>query len=156
MKKLFLFITPILFVNISFAQDYSIEEVEVVQNLFGAEKKAIIDENIDLTGVNSEAFWTLYQEYETARKEIGKEKIDLLHKYTTKEGAVTNAQADKLMNIAIPLREREDKLILNYTKKIKKATSSLVAVQFYQIEHYISDGIRFSILHNIDFIQDKK
>jgi len=156
MKKSFLFIILILSVNALFAQDYSIEEIEVVQNIFGAEKKAIIDENIDLSGVDSEAFWSLYQEYETARKEIGKEKLDLLHKYTTKEGAVTNTQADELMNIAIPLREREDKLILNYTKKIKKATSSLVAVQFYQIEHYISDGIRFSILHNIDFIQDKK
>jgi len=156
MKKSFLFIILILSVNALFAQDYSIEEIEVVQNIFGAEKKSIIDENIDLSGVDSEAFWSLYQEYETARKEIGKEKLDLLHKYTTKEGAVTNTQADELMNIAIPLREREDKLILNYTKKIKKATSSLVAVQFYQIEHYISDGIRFSILHNIDFIQDKK
>ncbi len=156
MKKSFLFIILILSVNALFAQDYSIEEIEVIQSIFGAEKKAIIEGNVDLTGVDSEAFWSLYQEYETARKEIGKEKLDLLHKYTTKEGAVTNAQADELMNIAIPLREREDKLILNYTKKIKKATSSLVAVQFYQIEHYISDGIRFSILHNIDFIQDKK
>ena len=42
-----------------------------------------------------------------------------------------------------------------YTKKIKKATNPIVAAQFYQIEQYIADGIRFSILDNMDFIQDK-
>jgi len=156
MKKTILFIAAILFINVSFSQDYSIEEIEVVQNLFGAEKKAIIEENVDLTGVDKEVFWKLYQEYETARKQIGKEKLELLNKYTTKKGKVTNTQAENLLKVAIPLREREDKLILNYTKKLKKATNALVAAQFYQIEHYISDGIRFSILHNIDFIQDKK
>jgi len=156
MKKTILFIAAILFMNVSFSQDYSIEEVEIVQNLFGAEKKAIIENNIDLSGVDSEAFWSIYQEYETSRKELGKEKIELLHKYTSKKGAITNAQADNLMKVAVPLREREDKLILNYTKKIRKATSSLVSVQFYQIEHYLSDAIRFSVLNNIDFIQDKK
>jgi len=156
MKKTILFIAAILFINVSFSQDYSIEEVEIVQNLFGAEKKSIIENNIDLSGVDSEAFWSIYQEYETSRKELGKEKIELLHKYTSKKGAVTNAQADDLLKAAVPLREREDKLILNYTKKLRKATNSLVAGQFYQIEHYISDGIRFSVLHNIDFIQNIK
>ncbi len=156
MKKIILIITAILFINVSFAQDYSIEEIEVMQNLFGAEKKAIFEGNVDLSGVDKEAFWTIYQEYEIARKEIGKEKLELLHKYTTKEGKITNTQADNLLKVAVPLREREDKLILSYTKKLRKATNSLVAVQFYQIEHYISDGIRYSILHNIDFIQDKK
>jgi hypothetical protein len=156
MKKVTLFIAAFLFISISNAQDYSIEEVEVVQNLFGAEKKAIIDANVDLTGVNAESFWNLYNEYESFRKELGKEKIELLHKYTSKEGSVTNEQADALMDAAIPLRQREDKLILDFTKKIRKATSSVVAVQFYQIEHYISDGIRFTILHNIEFIQDIK
>jgi len=156
MKKTILFIATILFINVTFAQDYSIEEIEVIQNLFGAEKKAIFEENVDLTGVDKDAFWSLYQEYETSRKEIGKEKLELLHKYTSKEGKITNTQADNLLKVAVPLREREDKLILSYTKKLRKATNSLVAVQFYQIEHYISDGIRFSILHNIEFIQDKK
>jgi len=155
MKKLVLFITVILFVNVSFAQDYSIEEIEVIQNLFGAEKKSIIEENVDLTGVDADAFWKLYQEYETTRKEIGKDKIELLHKYETKS-KLTNEQVESLMQTAIPLRKDEDSLIEKYYKKIKKATNPIVATQFYQIEHYISDGIRFAILNNMDFVQDKK
>jgi len=156
MKKLTLFIVALFVFNASYAQDVSTEEIKMVQELFGSEKKAIIEGNVDLTGVDGNAFWKLYGEYEKQRQEIGQAKLELLQKYTTKQGALTNQQATDLLSEAVPLRTAEDKLILNYTKRIGKATSPLVSVQFYQIEHYISDGIRFSILNNIDFIQDKK
>lgn len=156
MKKLTLLIAALLIFNASFAQDDVTEEIKMVQELFGSEKKAIIEGNVDLTGVDADAFWKLYGEYEKQRQEIGQAKLELLQKYTTKKGALTNQQAADLLTEAVPLRTAEDKLILNFTKRIGKATSELVSVQFYQIEHYISDGIRFSILNNIDFIQDKK
>lgn len=156
MKKLTLLIAALFVFNASFAQDDVTEEIKMVQELFGSEKKAIIEGNVDLTGVDADAFWKLYGEYEKQRQEIGQAKLELLQKYTTKKGALTNQQAADLLTEAVPLRTAEDKLILNFTKRIGKATSELVSVQFYQIEHYISDGIRFSILNNIDFIQDKK
>lgn len=156
MKKLTLLIAALFAFNASFAQDEVTEEIELMQELFGTEKKAIIEQNVDLTGVNDDAFWKLYTDYEKDRQEIGKAKLELLQKYTTKKGSLTNQQAKDLMAEAVPLRTAEDKLILNFTKRIEKATNALVSVQFYQIEHYISDGMRFAILNNIDFIQDKK
>lgn len=155
MKKTILIFVAILFANLSFAQDYSIEEVEIFQNLFGAEKKAIIEGNIDLTGVDANAFWGLYQEYETFRKELGKKKLELLKQYSTMS-TISNDQVEKLMKTAISLRKSEDALIEKYYKKLGKSTSPMVAAQFYQIERYIGDGMRFAILNSIDFIQDKK
>jgi len=156
MKKITLLIAALLVFNASFAQDDMTEEIKMMQELFGSEKKAIIEANVDLTGVDGDTFWKLYAEYEKERQEIGQAKLELLQKYTTKKGALTNQQASDLLTEAVPLRNGEDKLILTFTKRIGKATSPLVSVQFYQIEHYISDGIRFSILNNIDFIQDKE
>lgn len=156
MKKFTFLMAAFLVFNVSFAQDTTAEEIELVQELFGSEKRAIIEDNVDLTGVDGVAFWKLYDEYESQRQDLGKAKLELLQKYTTKQGSLTDAQAKDLLMEAVPLRTSEDKLILNYTKRIEKATSALVSVQFYQIEHYISDGIRFAILNNIDFIQDKK
>lgn len=155
MKKITLFVAAILFFNFSFAQDYSIEEIEVFQNLFGAEKKAIVDGNIDLSGVDADSFWNLYNEYEVVRKNIGQEKLELLHKYSTKSSP-SNEQVESLMKTAIALRKSENSLIEKYYKKIKKVTNPIVATQFYQIEHYISDGMRFTVLNNMEFIQDKK
>lgn len=155
MKKITLIIAALFVLNASYAQEDMTEELAMMQELFGAEKRTIIEENVDLTGVDGSAFWKLYDEYEKSRQDIGKAKLELLQKYTMKQGALTNQQASDLLADAVPLRTGEDKLILNYTKRIEKATSALVSVQFYQIEHYISDGIRFAILNNIDFIQDK-
>lgn len=156
MKKLILSLLALFAVQFTNAQEGMAEEIALLQDLFGAEKRTIIEQNIDLTGVNTEAFWKLYDEYEQQRQEIGQERITLLQSYTTKQGALTDQQAADLLKKAVPIRTAEDKLILNYTKRIGKATNNLVSVQFYQIEHYISDGIRFAILNNIDFIQDKK
>ena len=155
MKKLTLLLVSLFFIGASYAQDVSAEEIEMIQELFGQEKREIIAANIDLSGVDNDAFWKHYDQYEKQRQEIGSAKLELLQKYTTQPGNLTNFQASELLGQAVDLRIAEDKLILNYTKKIGKATSDLVSVQFYQIEHYISDGIRFSVLNNIDFIQDK-
>ncbi len=156
MKKITILITAFLAFNLSFAQDDVSEEIAIMQELFGVEKASIIEQNVDLTGVNGDAFWKLYEDYEEQRQELGKARMELLQKYTTKKGSITNQQAKDLMAEAVPLRTAGDKLILNYTKRIEKATNALVSVQFYQIENYISDGMRFAILNNIDFIQDKQ
>ena len=156
MKKITLLIIALLFINVTFSQDYSIEELKIVQNLFGVQKKAVYEENMNLSGVNADTFWTLYNEYEVARKKIGEKKMELLMTYTTEVGAITNAQADELLSQAISIRSSENNLIAKYVKKMRKSTNSLVAAQFYQIEHYITDGIRFALLDSIDFINDKK
>ncbi len=155
MKKIVLLLVAILFANFTYAQDYSIEEVEVVQNLFGAEKKAIIEAFVNLEGVDAAEFWSLYEEYEVVRKELGKERIALLHEYETIT-TITNDEVESLMKRAMPLRKSQDALIQKYYKKIKKATSAIVGAQFYQIEHFISDGVRFTILNNMGLVQDKK
>lgn len=156
MKKITLLIAALFVFNASFAQDEMTEEFQIMQQIFGDEKRSIIEDNINLDGVDAAAFWKLYDEYESNREELGVARLELLNKYTNKQGSLTNQQASDLLAEAVPLRNAEDKLILTYTKRIEKATSALVSVQFYQIEHYISDGVRFSVLNNIDFIQDKE
>ena len=111
-KNIVPFIIMALFFNISFSQNFSADEIEVIQNVFGSEKKMIIQENIDLSGVNANKFWELYDEYEATRKELGNEKMELLKKYTTQKGAVSVMQADALMKKAIPVRAAEENLIL--------------------------------------------
>jgi hypothetical protein len=136
------------------AQDHSAEEIAMMQEVFGDEKRTIIQENVNLEGVDTDKFWKLYDQYEDQRKDIGMEKMKLLKSYTTKQGNMTPLQAQEMLAQAAELRSAEDKLIMNFTKRIEKMSNPFVAVQFYQIEHYISDGIRFSILNSVDFIQD--
>ena len=154
MKKLSLVIV-FLFVAASYAQMPAQDEIELIQEIFGSEKKEIISENIDLSGVDAAKFWKLYDEYELARKLNGQERIKLLSTYASTTSAISNEMAESMLEKAIMIRSANENNLMKYTKKIKKATNPIVAAQFYQIEQYIADGIRFSILDNMDFIQDK-
>ncbi len=154
MKNILFFILSLFLVGSVSAQDYSAEEIELMQEVFGNEKRTIIEENVNLEGVDTDKFWKLYDQYEADRQDIGMEKMKLLKSYSNKQGNMTPLQAQEMLAQAANLRSAEDKLIMNFTKRIEKISNPFVAVQFYQIEHYISDGIRFSILNSIDFIQD--
>lgn len=154
MKKILFFIFSLFLIGNISAQDDSAEEIAMMQEVFGDEKRTIIEENVNLEGANADKFWKLYDQYEEQRQDIGMEKMKLLKSYTNKQGNMTPLQAQEMLAEAANLRSAEDKLIMNFTKRIEKISNPFVAVQFYQIEHYISDGMRFSILNSVDFIQD--
>lgn len=155
MKNVVLIMAFFMIANLSFSQTVTQEEIEVIQSMFGTEKRDIIRENVNLTNTDANAFWNLYSEYEEERVETANEKIKLLQRYNTLKGDLSEVQVEEMMNKAIIIRSTSNNIIIKYYKRIKKATNPLVAAQFYQIEHYISDGISFTVLDNIDFIQDK-
>lgn len=147
MKK----VTLLLFALVMFASANAQmkEEVDLMQAAFGMEKKAMVSEFIQVDPAQKDAFWALYDAYETERKEFGKTRIQLLEQYAEKWETLTNEEADQWTAEVIKLGTSTDKLVLSYYKKIKKATNPVVALQFYQIENYILSGIRLSILEGL-------
>ena len=125
------------------------DEVQLMQSLYGMEKRDIVAEFIELSDLQENEFWEIYDEYEEKRKEIGKEKLRLLNAYVNDYGEVKPQDADLFMKQAIPLRMKSDKLVDTYYKKVKSKTDPIVAMQFYQIENYLSDAIRMELLEEI-------
>jgi len=147
----------LILVSIGFAQSNK-EEVDLVQSIFGMEKKSMVSQFIKLEGPQKDAFWLIYDEYETKRKELGKKRIDLLNKYAASYGTMDDAATEDLVNNTISLQTETDKLIVTYYKKIKKECGIKPAAQFYQFEGYVLSEIRAAIMENIPLIGefDKK
>lgn len=138
-----------LFITFSLNAQSNQDEIQLMQSIYGMEKRDIVDEFVEL-GENQESeFWLLYDAYEIKRKEIGKERFNLLTSYVDDYGEVKPQDADNFMKKAIPLRIKSDKLIDSYYKKIKTKTDPIVAMQFYQIENYLTDVIRMELLEEI-------
>jgi len=148
MKKITFIIVPFLFTSIGFSQSFQ-DEVQLVQSVYGMEKKEIVAEFVELDENQKTDFWLLYDEYEIKRKELGKTKFTLLFDYVNDYGNINPEDAEMFMNEVIPLRKKSDKLVDTYYKKIKKKTDPIVAMQFYQIENYLSDMIRLELLEEI-------
>jgi hypothetical protein len=154
MRKLLLFFALITIGGIAGAQSNK-EEIDLVQSLFGMEKKALVADFMGLEGAKADAFWTLYDEYEIQRKELGKKRIDLLDQYAASYNNMSAETADKWMAEVIKLGTSTDKLLVNYYKKIKKVTDPVTALKFWHVESYILNSIRQAIASELPFVKAK-
>ncbi len=128
------------------------EQVDMIQSLYGMEKKAIVAEFITLSGDKADAFWGLYDEYESKRKELGKQRIGLLERYAESYMNMDEATTESLLTEMMSLRKSTDKLLEGYVKKVKKTVDVKTAAQFYQIEEFFVSKQRSVILENIPVI----
>ena len=150
MKKLaIIVILSLAFISLN-AQT-SNEEIDYIQAMFGMEKRAAVKEFIELSDTETNAFWKNYDEYEGLRKIMGKERIELLDKFVLGYESMTDQESIEWMKSVMSLRQRNEKLIEKYYKKILKECSPVAAMQFYQVESYVLAGIRFQILENVPF-----
>ncbi len=124
----------------------------MVQAAFGMEKKEVVASFIKVSATQKDAFWKLYDEYETERKELGKQRINLLAVYAKEYLTMTATQADEWTKNVIELQKKTDALIVTYYGKVKAISDGLVATQFYQIENYILTAIRMEILKEVPFV----
>jgi hypothetical protein len=155
MKK-YLIIAAVLLSAIFASAQSNKEEVDLMQAAFGMDKKEAVTEFVKLSDTQKDAFWKLYDEYETERKELGKVRIELLNQYAQQYKTFTSEQADAWTTKVMDLQTKTDDLIKTYYSKVKKATDGIVATQFYQIENYILTEIRMEVLDEIPFVNEKK
>ena len=127
------------------------EEVDFMQSLFGMEKKALVAEFVKPGAAQKDAFWQLYDEYEMDRKELGKKRIGLLLKYEENFDNLSNELAGDLLKEILALQKQTDKLLASYVKKVSKAASPVVAMQFHQVEMYVLSEIRVALAGGLPF-----
>ena len=152
MKKYILLIAASLMASFTYAQSNK-EEVDLMQAAFGMDKKAAVAEFVKPSPAQKDAFWKLYDEYETQRKELGKQRITLLEQYANQYKTMTSEQADTWTKKVMDLQKKTDALIATYYSKIKGVSDGIVATQFYQVENYILSVIRAQILDEIPFVE---
>ncbi len=154
MKKYFLIVITLFLTSFAYSQSDK-EEIDLMQAAFGMDKKAVVAEFVKPSPAEKDAFWKLYDEYEVKRKELGKQRIELLKQYADKYLTMTGVEAEAWTKQVMQLQKKTDKLTADYYNKVLKATDGVVATQFYQIENYILMAIRANVLSQIPFLPNK-
>lgn len=148
MKKLFFSLIAICMLSVSINAQTDSEEIAFMQTIFGMEKQKLVESFVHPSEDTSEAFWEIYDSYESNRKELGKKRLVLLQKYLDTYDKNTDEEVNALIKEMNSLGKSNDKLIDKYYKKLKKV-NPVQAGAFYQIEGYIASKIRVEILENI-------
>ncbi|MEN8800194.1 MAG: hypothetical protein ABF293_13140 [Flavobacteriaceae bacterium] len=128
------------------------EEIDLMQSVFGMEKKEMYSNFITAKGPVAANFWGLYDEYEAKRKALGKKRISLLKEYADNYDTHSPEKLDGMMNAMIKQKSSLDKLMNQYYKKIRSSAGSKAAAQFLQMETFILAATRVTIMENIPFI----
>lgn len=155
MKKLLLAILVLFSVGLSntFAQSVD-DEIKLVQEAFGKDKKTLIESYMELSPEKAPAFWAVYDQFEIARKDISKERILIINEYIEKFTHIGDAEADALAMRSLKNDAALNKLYSSYYPKFKKATSAIDAAKFLQVEFYITNTIRNVIQQELPFVGD--
>ena len=155
MKKLVLSAVILFFVGFgsSFAQTIE-DEVQLVQEAFGKDKRALIEYYMALPAEKAPAFWAVYDAFEVERKAIGKDHIMIINEYIEKFTHIGEAEADALATRMLKNDAALNKLYTDYYKKMKKATSAMDAAKFVQVDFYIMNTIRNAIQQELPFLGD--
>jgi hypothetical protein len=126
--------------------------MDVLRKIFSAEKRAITEDFLRLTGSDANAFWELYDAYEAERKILVDKRIQLISDYAEQYSSLTNDQATELANRSFKLRGDVLKLQKSYFKKISKAVDAKTAASFYQLEQYIRTAVNYDLYDAIPFV----
>ena len=109
MRRLLSFLVLVVLTSsFAFAQMSKVE-IDLYQDVFGSEKKAVVAECLKLE--KSDAFWLIYEQYETERKILGQKRIKLLDSYAENFEALNDDETNKIIKDAIIQKKNLDKLI---------------------------------------------
>ena len=149
--KLKILLLAAIFTGATFAgyAQTSDAEAEAVINLLGVQKREAVSKLVPVSGKDSIAFWKIYDEYEQENKKVAKTRLALYEKTAHSYGNMTPAIADSLSDQYFSNRIGQEKSLQDYYKKIKAATNSVIAFEFYQAEVYLLTQIRAQIMQQI-------
>lgn len=151
MKKL---LTPVcIFLFFSACAQLTNDDVNLVQAMYGKDKRDLMQQYLKFNdSTTANAFWKLYDNYESERKKLGQEFISILQDYTKNYETLDDKKADELVTRSLANNIAYENLYGKYYKKMKPVIGALKASQFFQLEGYLRSTIKTAVLDEIPFI----
>jgi len=154
MKKTVLMFAFVLFASLgSFAQSNK-EDVDMIQSMYGKNKKELIQAYMTIPESQKAAFWVDYDKYENERKALGRERIALIEDYANNYATLDDKKASELMSKKIKLNDSYNKLQKKYFGSMTKIIGGIQASKFFQLEDYLENNVKLMIQENIPFIDE--
>ncbi len=154
MKKFFAIVLFALISSVGFAQDADDVQAEfkALQDAFGKDKAELVKQYMNIPAEKDAAFWSLYDQYETARKALGKSKAELIADYAKSYADLDDKKATDLMKRKADLQDEYTKMNRKFFPQFSKVLGGTQAAKFFQLEDYLNNIINLGIQNNIPFI----
>ena len=128
------------------------DEMSIMQDKWGMEKKEIVGSYMQLSPEEATVFWQKYDTYEVARKELAKNRFQIINEYAENYAELSSDKAKELIQGAIANNMAQQKLIKKTFKSMSKSIPPVQAALFVQIENYLMVVTQMAVQESIFFI----
>ena len=139
----------------AFAQD-SKDEMAILQSIYGMQKRDVVAAYMKVSDAQAATFWSLYEEYEVARKAIGVKRANNIMDYAANYDQITDENVQKLAKTSFEVNKEFNSLWEKTYKKMAKSLSPKLAAKFYQLELYLETMVRSELSESIPMIDELK
>ena len=108
--------------------------VDLLRKDIRSQKKQIIAENMELSDVEAEKFWPVYDQYAAELSKIYDVKIALLKDYADNYSTMTGEQAENYIRKRAEVEQSIMQLRLKYMRAFRRVLSGRETALFYQLD----------------------
>ena len=134
------------------AQNNVDEELQLVRDQWGVDKKQLIMDYMKFSEAESKKFWPVYDAYMKEHRTLMDARIHLIKDYANNYQKLTNAKATELTNKIIDNDMAISRLQKTYYTKFSTAITPLRASQYMQVEYYLLTQIKSMVQDEIPFV----
>ena len=121
------------------------DALEVLRVDLKADRKAIIAEQMNLTGSESEAFWPIYRNYRAEVEKVTDQIVKMILEYADLYPSVPDVKASELLNNYGQAEANLLSIKRKYVKKFEKVLPASKVFRFVQLDNRYDLGIRVGL-----------
>jgi Spy/CpxP family protein refolding chaperone len=123
----------------------SFAEMHAIESEIGPEKRAFIEQQLELTAEQGAKFWPIYDAYQEALRGFNQRRLDNILKYARayNAGAIDDATATAIAEEALDLEKDEAGQMEHTFRKLRKVVPAVKAVRYLQVENKLRAIVRF-------------
>ena len=111
------------------------DAIEMVRSMAALERRAVIAEQLQLTGEESTKFWPIYDDYAADKKRINDRLIKIITDYGANFENLSDELATSLVDDHMDVQSDLLKVRSKYLRKFDKVLAPKTLARFYQLEN---------------------
>lgn len=154
MKKILSILVFTAFALSSYAQTEN-DYLEIVRDVLKTEKKAAIADVMMLSEEESQPFWSLYNQFESALYEVHNKRVAIIKDYAANYENMTDEKADELTKRMFQFEGELMKIEKSYYNKFKKIVPAGKAAKLMQANNKIETMVDYELATSIPLVETK-
>ena len=126
---------------------------ELTRAVIEAKKKLIVAANVDLTEEESQAFWPVYNEYQSEMRKLNDRLLALIEDFADNYETMTGEKAKSLMEEAMAIETDELALKNSYMPKFAAVLPAKQLVRYYQVENKLKAIVEYDLASAIPLVK---